>query len=136
MNIREAILLAADHIETNPREFDFDSIHVPDCGAPGCALGWIGAHLGVERGENLVAVCRAMGFGKSDAGLEFYRRMDSIQGVLRGQPDWSESHIHCARLMRVYADKYHPAPKVRGIPANVRAIFETKQPEAAIQSFL
>ena len=49
MNVREAILAAADHIETYPKKFSFASVEVPSrrsCGTPGCALGWIGHFAG------------------------------------------------------------------------------------------
>jgi hypothetical protein len=119
MNIRDAILKAADHIERNPAEFRFASIAIPGgpgCGTPGCALGWIGAFGGLE------AACH--GFNRSaNEMLElpseflsgslhgptieyaFYNRMDALCGSI----SWRVSASECARSMRLYADKYHPA---------------------------
>ena len=50
MNIRTAILKAADSIEQNPHLFSFKSLAIPnkDCGTPGCAIGWIAYHSGLE----------------------------------------------------------------------------------------
>ena len=49
--VYEAIMLAADHIERNPADFNFMSIGIPDCGTPGCALGWIGSFGGLTKSE-------------------------------------------------------------------------------------
>ena len=49
MNIRQALLKAADSIEQHPKLFSFHSCELPnECGTPGCALGWLAVHLGKE----------------------------------------------------------------------------------------
>jgi hypothetical protein len=49
MNIYNAIMKAADQVETHPESFDFWVNDIPErCGSPGCALGWIGFYLGLE----------------------------------------------------------------------------------------
>lgn len=112
MNIREAILKAADHIERNPKAFNFQSIYVPDtdCGTPGCALGWIGHYLGMrESGANSAplsefSVPPALGLGTFTVGnREFYGRMDDLA------EGWRYDASLCATGLRLYADKYHPA---------------------------
>lgn len=134
MNIREALLKAADYIEAHPTEFDFGKTDRPHpCETPGCALGWIGFFMGVEAHANddtyflnrvadacNVPALKRGGFTGSEG--EFYFRMNEL-GM------WIHEASECAEVMRLYADKYHPAekPKHIGIPASVRAIFETAQ---------
>lgn len=124
MNIREAILKAADHIERNPGDFNFNTSRVPHpCKTPGCALGWVGFFLRVEGEDDFLnrtaLVCgvpalKRGGFTRSEG--EFYFRMNQF-GI------WFSNAAECARCLRLYADKYHRAPKL-GIPASVRAIFD------------
>lgn len=130
MNIREAILKAADVIDQRPEEFNFGNM-VPDpaCGSPGCALGWIAfladeARFAKPRGKSAYREwisSELFAWMGVDEG-EFYDRMDEFDDR------WINSAKQCAAAMRLYADKYHPAPSL-GIPESVRAIFETKQSE-------
>jgi hypothetical protein len=131
MNVREAILKAAATIEANPRAFDFDGVvPVPECGTPGCALGWIALLAGVERlnvaGRIYWDHAQLSTFLEIPGGYPdgiFYERMDKLAGYA-----WHRSAELCARGLRLYADEYHPAPVVKraGIPASVRAIFDTE----------
>ncbi len=112
MNIRTAILKAADSIEQNPKMFWFSSISTPDCGTPGCALGWVAYHIGegVLCGNSWDPwkLGRRLGIlenGKYMAGIGFYHRMDKLHGGY----DWKDSAPECAKALRLYADKYHPA---------------------------
>lgn len=69
--IRQAILQAADHIEKNPCDFNFYSVDKPECGTPGCALGWIGVFMGIEERRDMCwvgSVHRKIGVDSS----EFY----------------------------------------------------------------
>ena len=128
MNIRQAILKAADSIEQNPDMYDFHSITAPDCGTPGCAIGWIVAHsqLDLPYEDGLEGRARYWGrhegysklLGVDDAG--FYNLMDSC-----GDTNWHTTPQKCAQSLRLYADKYHPATD--HIPASIRQIFETQQ---------
>lgn len=105
MNVREAILAAADHIERHPGQFTFWSCSVPDgCGAPGCAIGWIGHFMGAEHSAiGFRVAVKKLGYGESE--MLFYDRMDEIAGSRA----WKQSAAACANTMRLYADKYHPA---------------------------
>lgn len=129
MNIRNAILSAANHIEQNPHLFDFMSVRVPEnpCGTPGCAIGWIG-HFAEVGGWVAHNVAPAMGLkaaaGDSDAAHEFYRRMDAL-----GKDGWRKDAEVCASALRLYADHYHPATSLviyRNGADIVRDILEKK----------
>jgi hypothetical protein len=144
MNIRQAILRAADHIESTPKEFNFQSVYIPDgpgCGTPGCALGWIGHFAGYDE-QRAVAEsgdsATVLYIGRKVLGVkceghmlnrnEFYARMDTLAG------GWQHGAVACARGLRLYADKYHPAESRALIPASVRAIF-TMTPEQLQREF-
>ena len=51
MNIRTAILKAADSIEQNPDIYNWSNVQVPPCGTPGGMLGLIGAFRGMDCGK-------------------------------------------------------------------------------------
>jgi hypothetical protein len=128
MNVRTAMLKAADSIERNPLDFDFDSIRLPDgCGTPSCALGWTAFHLGVALPSPCKAAGDAMGIPNSAV---FYERMNDLTGGgdYCKRHRWKDDATVCAATLRLYADKYHPAesPKHVGIPDSVRAIFAEK----------
>ena len=130
MNIRQAILKAAASIEKNPDRFSFMSTDIPDCGTPGCVLGWVGFHLKVPTDQDEdryhLVVAKALGFTCDDTcpilheDTPFYDRMDSI-----GRINWRRDAGDCAKTLRKYADKYHP--ETDHIPASVRKIFEPQQ---------
>lgn len=72
MEIRQALLKAADSIE-NSGMYDFmESTVSHDCGTPMCMIGWIGFHLGGLAGKNIEDVCEACGFEEDE--LYWYRR--------------------------------------------------------------
>lgn len=121
MNIREAILKAADSIESRPDLFNYWAT-VPDqsCGAPGCALGWIALHAGTFHGRtwDREQLAKLLGGDRVNHDYQFYQRMN---GICEG---WESSARTCAPAMRLYADKYHPAETPKGIPSSVLAIFK------------
>lgn len=122
MNIRQAILKAADSIERFPSLFNFVSTDTPnaECGMPGCALGWIGFHLSLGTAWFLTKeIYQLMGLPLDDdeGDDEFYARMRAIHGSC----EWKYDSDLCADTLRQYADKYHP--ETDHIPASVRAIF-------------
>jgi hypothetical protein len=131
MNIRQAILLAADHIEQHPAAFNFRSIYVPksDCGTPGCALGWIGYFYGcVDKPRQAYDGRTNVSYVASETvqiePSEFYDRMTEALGYT-----WTESSELCARGLRLYADKYHPAESRALIPESVARIFRMSHAE-------
>jgi hypothetical protein len=122
MNIRQAILSAADSIEQQPDSYKFSAIGLPDCGSPACALGWIGHHLGFSMclGDIINRATKIIS-GKENH-TEFYRQMEGICDR-RFFSKWTTTEI--ADGLRLFADKYHPEKDY--IPASVRAIFDESQ---------
>lgn len=121
MNIREAILHAADHIERNPRAYQFDTNSKPKCGTPGCLLGWIGHFAGIEATDDSYMDVVAKVIGHE------WMYMGDLADEL-GLGGYTVDAKRAASVLRAYADRHHPAPKP-GIPESVRAIFTTEQTE-------
>lgn len=128
MNIYNAIMKAADHIERNPQEFSFVSVVIPKepCGSPGCALGWIGHFAGAARPHTRSISCvaanetydeetrRLLRLESPLLGItqaEFYERMKDASG----SHDWRYSAPHCAVALRLYAEKYHGEEKPKPV---------------------
>lgn len=120
MDIRTAILRAADSIEMNPKMFSFGSVWLPDesCGTPGCALGWVGHHLGMGRNSRLEDVSREL-------GIPVYSCNFVELTEVFGSRKWYYSAPECAKALRLYVDKYHAAEN-KGIPQSVLDIFKEK----------
>jgi hypothetical protein len=116
MNIRDAILKAADWIEGHPRHFSFGFIKVPDCGSPGCAIGWIDHFLNIPAGALINGGCDPWVYeNRSTLGVcdeKFYIRMDKT-GII----NWRAYAKECAEALRLYADKYHPAEPSKELPS-------------------
>jgi hypothetical protein len=115
MEIREAILRAADWIEGHPEDFDFGMGDIPECGTPGCALGWISAFAGFKAPFRYTAAADALGLepelflGRHFFPLKayaFYNRMSDLVPY----EIWKRSAMMCARALRLYADRWHPSP--------------------------
>ena len=126
MNIRQAILSAADSIEQYPQMFDFGSVDIPDhdCGTPGCALGWIGFHLGFGKHGYLRQVNDALGLQHSACFIQLTKTV--------GHQHWKNSADECAKALRQYADIHHPEQDY--IPASIRAIFDVPEQVRAVGS--
>ena len=130
MEIYDAIMKAADHIAAKPHLFSYGSTDVPanECGAPGCALGWICFVMDVKReGETGLDGMALNTLGINYWGFNgFDDRMNEIN------VKWSGSAKQCAITLRAYAAKYH-APKpigFTGLPDIVREIFTRQSAEA------
>lgn len=102
MNLYDAIMKAADHIEQNPQLFDYHNIYVPDCGTPACALGWIGHFAGIRdlyREDGLTNV----GYVEKILGRhDFYAFMVTRTDAR----NWIKDAAACARGMRVFAKDF------------------------------
>ena len=125
MDIRQAILKAADWIEGHPSEFLFSSSSRPShpgCGTPGCALGWIGTFLYADAElkpwPSFGSCLPDLGFKDS---LDFYCLLSEAENGVKRNPTAVDGPTHwtygaswvykaegCARALRLYADKYHP----------------------------
>lgn len=95
--IYDAMHKAADHIERNPGDYNFFNTFVPECGTPGCLLGWVGLFLGRKSGSNLEAL-EVVGL----EGMDFYDLVDEFTGEL-----WLVKADLAAQGLRGYAEKYH-----------------------------
>jgi hypothetical protein len=119
----QAVMAAADHIETNPAQFDFLTYSLPTgthCGTPGCALGWI-AFFGLVEGADAGTWSRERlrEFHPLLDERSFYARMNAIAPAKRfnekcphfnaGQYVWTQDPQLCAETLRKYAQT-HLAP--------------------------
>lgn len=111
VDIRQAILNAADLIEKSPDRYDFYSNDKPGCGTPGCMLGWIGHFMGVPASRGVLpytaAVSRALGFEGASAHHEFVSQLLDVCHPLSLHPLIGKHEV--SKSLRLYADKYHPA---------------------------
>jgi hypothetical protein len=114
--VRNAILLAASHIESTPHDYDYDRNSKPVCRTPGCMLGWIGKFLRIARvdanDEHVSAYTDTVAKRLGHSGLsEFLGIAGSIS-----QQEFGSLKNHqvepkaAAKVLRVYADQFHPAP--------------------------
>lgn len=125
MNPYTAIMLAADHIEANPNLFDFEAVEIPDCGTPGCALGWIAHFAGIttdicDTSADFLGVADGHKWRSEGA---FYRRMRAL-----ASHNWINDSALCVKGLRLYAEKYHGDERIAhtGIPESVLDIFKAK----------
>lgn len=125
----QAILAAADHIETQPKAYNFGTYSYPDCGTPGCALGWIAAIAQLPMDGRYA--CWDMRlitkfFGEDEDNFteaRFYTRMDKLAPEIREYEGdtvmvWTQEAGACAAALRQYAQKYH-APEQQSLESRV-----------------
>lgn len=110
MNIYQAMMLAADQIERSPDLYDFQKVTVPECGTPGCMIGWTGAFLGLKAGTLLEYMCTPQDgvcakIGLSDQQI-FYDRLRSL-----GETDFHKDAKAAAKALRHYAAHYHSSER-------------------------
>lgn len=106
MNVYDAIMKAADRIETDPSLFEYRQARVHGCGSPACAIGWIAFCAGESEQEKWGALDeRSIRLLGVDYWHTFEVRMSSL--VRR----WTLNASDCATALRAYAAKYH-APKI------------------------
>ena len=112
MNIYSAAMKAADHIERNPGLFSFMEVGVPECGTPGCMVGWVAHFMGVpnEWGvipDSLISrFCRA---GPAQAsGWPGFDATAAAEGF--DLYDLHDNPAAAARYLRHYAAKYLAKP--------------------------
>lgn len=102
--VRAAILSTASLFESKPALFNFWVTTVPpDCGTPGCALGYVCHFLEISGSDDFKLAARAMGCG--DAYL-FYKTLDAY-----GDEEWDTHGLRAARALRAFANARFPAEK-------------------------
>jgi hypothetical protein len=103
--IRGAILATANLFEQRPELWKFSRIDVPECGSPGCAIGYITHFLGMRD---------IFGFRKTTELLVADADLDGMPGsVFYGRTGLS-SYVEPQKvpgILRAYADRYFPAAK-------------------------
>ena len=118
--VYEAINLAADHIERNPKLFRFNANRVPECDTPGCAIGWV-AHFRGHKVTGKFADDNVHGSACVAAlGVNFYDFYDRMRALMTGGP-WCDSAAICAATLRKYAEKYHGHEQTLSIFAEIEA---------------
>jgi hypothetical protein len=141
MDIYNAIMRAADVIETNPALYAFQKNIVPACGSPGCLIGHIGAHLG-HTGQSVFMgdTWTALGFDPESRD-SVLQKMDYFKWSvterphhLRGLPVTRDARV-AALFLRYFAQRYKPEPlPFVDLPAAVRAIFDDSKFNAQFES--
>lgn len=133
MDIYNAMMKAADHIERNPKLFDFMESLVRYPSFPMCVIGRVASFmdLGYEWQEVDGIAPTILGVSEE----EFYSRMDRLEVRPFGSLTlpWCSNPLLCASLLRQYAKIFHapdPLPFI-DIPSTVRALFETPETAAA-----
>lgn len=132
MNIYDAMMKAADYIESNPNALNIYNIMIPlDKNGAGCALGWTGYFLGLtDRVYNNVHPL--LGVKDPNSSREYFERMNALQGKEPGV--WFHDSARCARTMRLYASKYHALTRRTDselVAALMRKISTERMPEDA-----
>ena len=132
-NIKSIVPFATDNADLDPRINIF--IYRKEVVVVQSIQPYLVSDAGVEYPGHVADACSIpkpppgndIGYKKPEG--EFYRRMNVLYGGNESGTGWINSADRCADTLRLYADKYHPAeaPKRVGIPASVRAIFETQQ---------
>ena len=107
MDIRTAILKAADRIESNPAAYSFVRSGKPGCGSPGCLMGWIGFYAGVSE-DRRNAATYASQVAQQLFGMGHWSQ--AVYLITSHASGYAKDAKVAARLLRAYANKYHPAP--------------------------
>lgn len=112
MNVRQALLAAADRIEAHPQAYCFKYSNKPDCGSPSCLMGWVGFFAEVKDKNKRAGA--ASGYANQVAqevlGLTGWAHFVSLGSRLGAFSDYTQDSKLAAGMLRAYADKYHPAP--------------------------
>ncbi len=98
VNIKPAMLKAADQIESRPYTFNFMAYRPADCGSPGCALGWISYFAKTPEDQAHRGALHLLGFPTTGNGaFKFYDAMSRINS------GWKRSAVQCSSALRQYA---------------------------------
>lgn len=108
MEIRQAILKAADHVQGHHGLYQFSPNVRPDCGTPGCMLGWTGFFLGIKA-DSCFTDRVAKALGHDHLGLALHALQTCGPFHLYAKASVDNDADAAASVLRSYADKYHPA---------------------------
>ena len=133
MNVRQAILAAASHIERNPDQYKFHANGKPACGTPGCLMGWIGVYAGVAKSSHsyMNDTKAALGFDYQDITQFWSNKINSVP-----HNDWMRLSMFqvradaAAELLRVFADERFPAEPLKFPDWNAMAAVQTVAADA------
>lgn len=141
MNVYDAMLKAADYIEKNPEQYNFMRGDKPECGTPGCLLGWTGVFMKFETQQASYVSALADRLG-ADFHVILGRFLnlgwEGKQYLSYAGRD-SDAAKNGARVLRLYAAKCH-APVKPAMRTNAELVAALKQtidrqtiPEGAIR---
>lgn len=102
MNIRDAILAAADHIERDPTRHNWRSGYFSGNREAYCPLCWIGHFLGMTGHLHSTVAVDALGVHHDD----FYERCSGLIGLEHLDIIYAEP-VDWVVALRLYADKFH-----------------------------
>lgn len=105
MELRQAILAAADWIEKYPQTYVYKLTRVPPKGGCGCMLGHTGVFLGIDAGESISKVEEMLGINPNDLSGPYYLRMADLMGSHPEHWNWRMA----VDGLRAYANHYYPA---------------------------
>ena len=112
---RNAFLRAADRIERNPSQYDFNKLVVPsDDGGCGCMWGMVGLELGMFNATN-IQVALACGISPPGPGREPTGDLYDF-AASRNYFNRTEDAGLAAKAMRAYADARFPNPRRSLVP--------------------
>jgi hypothetical protein len=100
--IRGAILKTADLFERKPHLYSYRNIEVPECGTPGCMLGYIGMYLGVKKGSFVKRDVSCGALGMEPEPTLYALGHENFAG-------YTSDAAKAVSLLRAYANKYFPA---------------------------
>jgi hypothetical protein len=104
--IRSAILDTAKLFEEKPGLYRFINARVPECGTPGCMVGHIAAHLGVERNPR-----KSVYDLQPELGFSYYE-LENLAGRNLEFAGYTVDACQAVKLLRAFADHRFPAEKL------------------------
>lgn len=120
MNIYDAIMKAADHIEADPSSYNFFEPNAPGAGGRGCMIGWVGHYMGLAGKDVYHEVVPALGV---DVAKNTLPNILHVVGFQAGDGCVTADARLAAKVMRRWAKTYQAPVKHIGIPDRIRAIF-------------
>ena len=106
MNIRQAILLAADHIERHPEQYQFAFCRLIN--GQGCMMTWVTHFMGYAHNSN------AQDLSIEVWGVDTNEWLRRTGGIFEGRRVLNRCDpMDSAKILRIYADRYHPVTEAK-----------------------